>query len=121
MNKIVKEQLNKVVTAKIPSFDDNTTHISIKKYEEVKISENAYYLIEIGAGILNPSSNSLLSSNWNEGRIPKHSHYKCEVIKVLGQMIKITGLAYDINTNKDLDEMWSGWIPVDGITIIQRL
>lgn len=121
MNKIVKEQLQKVVTAKIPPFDDNTTFISIKKYEEVKIVEGEYYLIEISAGVLNPTANSLLASNWNQGSIPKHTHYKCEVIRVLGQMIKITGLAYNINTNTDLNEMWSGWVPLDGIEIIQKL
>jgi hypothetical protein len=121
MNKIVKEQLKKVSTAKLPAFDDSTTSMLINKHQEIKIVENSYYLIEIKAGVLNPTANSILSSNWNEGSIPKHHHYKCEVIRVLGQMIKITGLAYDINTNTDLNEMWSGWIPLDGIDIIKKL
>lgn len=121
MNKIIKEQLKKCTTANIPSFDDTTTHLLIKKYSPLVINENSYYLIKIGDGVLHPSENSLLASNFNNGGIPNHSHYKCEVVKVLGTMIKIVGLAFDISTSTDLNEMWSGWLPLDEIEIIKKL
>lgn len=121
MNKIVKEQLKKCETARLPNFDDNTTHLLIKKYEPISVVANCYYLIEISAGVLNPTANSLLASNWNNGSIPKYNHYKCEINRVVGTMIKVTGLAFDINTNSDINEMWSGWLPLDGINIIKKL
>lgn len=121
MNKIVKEQLKKCDTARLPPFDDNTTHLLIKKYVPVSVVENNYYLIAISNSILHPTENSLLVSNWNNGSVPKHTHYKCEVIKKLGQMIKINGLAYDMSTNLDINEMWTGWLPLDGIEIIKKL
>ena len=37
MNKLIREQLNKCDTARLPKFDDDTTHILIKKYEPVSV------------------------------------------------------------------------------------
>ena len=121
MNKIVKEQLKTCNTANLPYFDDNTTHLLIKKYQKIGVIENGYYLIEISAGVLNPTANSLLASNWNNGSIPKYNYYKCEINRIMGKMIKITGIAFDINTNSDINEMWTGWLPLDGIVIIKKL
>lgn len=121
MNKLIKEQLNKCNTARLPKFDDDTTHLLIKKYEPVSVLVGGCYIIEISVSVLNPTTNSLLASNWNNGSIPKHTHYKCEVEKILGSMIKINGLAYNISTATDINEMWSGWLPLDGIEIIEKL
>lgn len=121
MNKIIKEQLKKCVVANVPSYDDNTTHLQIKKYNEIKLVENSYYLIRLSSSITNPPSNSVLASNWNNGSVPKHSYFKCEISRVMGTMIKINGLAYDMTNNKDLNEMWSGWLPIEGIEVISKL
>lgn len=121
MNKLVKEQLAKCKVAQVPPYDENTTHLRIKKYNEIKIAENNYYLIRLHSSVTNPPSNSVLASNWNNGLVPRHSHYKCEVIKIFGTMIKINGLAYDINANRDIDEIWTGWLPLDGIEVIKKL
>lgn len=65
MNKIIKDQLNKVRSVKL-DFDDNTTHIDIPKTEEViplALVEGQVYVIELEDFILNPLQNSTLASN----------------------------------------------------------
>lgn len=121
MNKIIEDQLKSCKTASIPEFNDKTLKLVIKKYEEVSIKEGKYYIISLHSTLLNPNANSMLSSNWNGGSVPNHTHYKCEVTKVLGKMIKITGLAYDFTNKVDLDMMWTGWLPVEQLEILQQL
>ena len=124
MKDIVKEQLKKVTTLKLPSYNDNTTHMIIKMSdmeEKLVFEENNYYLISLQPALLNPSSSSALESNYNEGRVPKHQYYKCEVKKILGQMIKIFGLAYDLDTDTDINETWTGWLPINSVDILQKL
>lgn len=121
MNKIIKEQLKKCKVANIPHFDDSTTTLIINKYEEVIVKEGEYYIIQLQNAITNPTGNSVLASNWNGGSVPRHSCYKCEITKVLGKMIKINGLAYDLEKGTDLDEMWTGWLPLGGITLVKKL
>ena len=65
MNKIIKDQLNKVRSVKL-SFDDNTTQILIPKSSEVipeALNQGEVYLIKLNDKILNPSSNSTLAAN----------------------------------------------------------
>lgn len=121
MNKHIKEQLNQVKLANIPNFDDNTTHIFIKKQTTIKIEEDSCYLIKLNSTITNPSLTSTLSSNWNNGSVPNHSYYKVDIQKIMSHMIKVVGVAYDYDNNRDLTDMWCGWLPIDEIEIISKL
>lgn len=39
----------------------------------------------------------------------------------MSHMIKVAGVAYDYDNNKDLVDMWYGWLPIDEIEIISKL
>lgn len=121
MNKHIKEQLKQVKLAKVPNFDDNTTHILIKKQTTIKIEEDCCYLIKLNSSITNPSTTSTLASNWNNGIIPNHSYYKIDVQKIMSHMIKVVGVAFDYENQRDLVDMWHGWLPIDEIEIINKL
>lgn len=122
MNKIIKDQLNKVRSVKL-NFDDHTTHIDIPKTEEViplALIEGQVYVIELEDFILNPLQNSTLASNWNSGKIPKYKRYQVEFIQKMSNMYKFNGVALD-NNQPIYSENWFGWFPEEGFKVISLL
>lgn len=120
MDSFILQQLNKVKLAKLPSFDINTTELFIPKLTTISIHENNYYLIELDDNLLK-DHDSALTVNWNNGSVPKYKFYKVDVSKIMGQMIKVNGLAFDPNQNQDINELWSGWLPLNSIKIIEKI
>lgn len=122
MNEKIKKQLARCVEAEIPAFDDDTREITVRKKKTIKLEEDFIYIIEIGHTTRFPPITSTLAENWNSGSIPSHKYYKCDVNKIIaGQMIKVTGVAYDLDNKKDLDDVWSGWLPLNDIKVIERI
>lgn len=124
MNPIIKKQLELCKVANIPEFDNNTVHITIPKGSNITVTSyqiGKCYLIEIADFVLNPSEDSTLSSNWNNGTVPKYKYYKCEITKLLGKMVGILGCGVDPITMKDSNDLWEGWIPQSGIKLIKEL
>lgn len=124
MNDLIKEQLSKCRWATIPEFDDSTTYMVIyknpKPVQEFKI--NSFYIIEIADYVLKPSSNFTLADNWNKGIIPQSKYIRCQVTQIMGKMIKIGGIGYDINTREDKSDIYPElWLPSSSITIIECL
>ena len=124
MNELIKKQLKMCRVATIPQFSDCDTVVSIEKVSNKRVNEyqvGNYYIIEIEDYILNPSPSFNLAENWNKGSVPKHKHYKCMVSQMVGKMIKIIGLGYDLEKEKDLSDTWEGWLPVQGFTIVREM
>ena len=122
MNKIIKDQLNKVRSVKL-DFDDHTTHIDIPKTEEViplALVEGQIYVIELEDFILNPLQNSTLASNWNSGKVPKYKRYQVEFIQKMSNMYKFNGVALD-NNQPIYSENWFGWFPEEGFKVVSLL
>lgn len=123
MNQYIKQQLNLVKIADLPSWNDNTTELIIPKKSptEIVAQEGHYYLIEVEDYILNPPEGFTLHINWNNGEIPKHKFMKCMCVKVMGKMIKILGVGFDYESKTDLDENWDGWLPLKSIKILREI
>lgn len=123
--KFVKEELKKCKYAKVSELlnneDNNITQIKIEKLKEICLEENKYYLIQLSDYVTNPSTNSTLSSNWNNNTYPKYSYWKVEISKIMANMVKINGVAFDYQKGTDINELWSGWVPIDSIFIIEEL
>lgn len=125
MNPLIKEQLNKIKKIKLPPFDDNTTVITLEKSNEAVtatlLQEDCCYLISVEDYILNPPDGFTLHTNWNNNIIPKHKTMKVDVTKIMGKMVKVNAIGYDMKNQVDTNDMWSGWLPQKSITIIERL
>ena len=124
MNSIIKSQLRSCKVADVPQFEDTTTMIHIPKGSTQSVSPyqvGKCYIVELSDSVLNPSQDSILSTNWNNGTVPRYKYYKCEISAVLGKMVKIIGYGYDLQQNNDMPDMWEGWIPQQSIRIIQSL
>lgn len=124
MNPLIKDQLSKIQRVNVPSYDDSTTRITLTK-ENIKVVESLQedhcYLISVDDYILNPPDGFTLHTNWNNNIIPKHKVMKIDVTKVIGKMVKVNSMGYDMKNHNDLPDMWSGWLPQKSITIIERL
>ena len=124
MNPLIKKQLESCKVANIPYFDDDTLHISIPKGSALNVTHyqvGKFYLVELADYIVNPPDGYTLSSNWNKGTSPKYKYYKCEIVKLVGKMICILGCGYDPVSQLDTNDLWEGWVPQQGIKIVQEL
>ena len=117
MNKIIRDQLNKVTSVQL-DFNDDTTHLYIPKTEKILVSSlkvGGVYTIELDNSLLYPSSTSTFSANWNGGRVPRNKSYVIEIIDILQGYIKCNGVA--VNDNSD---DWFGWLPIDKVVFLNR-
>ena len=124
MNPIIKKQLESCRVANIPQFQETDTVIVIPKGSILNITPyqvGKYYLVELADYILNPSEGYTLSSNWNNGTIPKYKYYKCEITKTVGKMVGILGCGVNPVTGQDTNDLWEGWVPQAGIKLLQEL
>ena len=122
MNPLIKAQLEKVRTVKLPIFDDDTTEMIISKgskSDELFLEQDKCYLISVEDYILHPPEGFTLHTNWNNGRIPTHKFMKVDVSKIMGKMVKVNALGYDMKSQTDTTDMWDGWLPLKSITILE--
>lgn len=124
MNPIIKAQLENCRVANVPKFDDTTTSIKISKGSTLQVTPyqvNKCYLVELADYIIDPPDDFTLADNWNKGSIPQHKYYKCEISQIMGKMIRITGCGYDYINHCDTTDVWEGWVPQQGIKLIEEL
>ena len=124
MNPLISQQLNKVRGVVMPDFDDSTTHLTIPirpNDAPIVLEQDVCYIVSVEDYILNPPDGFTLHTNWNGNKIPKHKYMKIDVSKIMGKMVKVNSIGYDINKNVNINDIWEGWLPESSITIIERL
>lgn len=121
INEIIKDQLNKVEVAKVGPYDELKNQFIIPKHVEPVYEVNHCYLIQLDKSLTTSTGNAVLVANWNKGSYPLYDGMKISVNNKLGNMINVDGLYYNFTTNEDINIMWSGWLPVDLITMIKEI
>ena len=123
MNPLIKVQLDKIRGVDLPPYDDNTLTINIERmsHSSNELKQDECYLISVEDYILNPPDGFTLHTNWNGNKIPKHKFMKVDVTKIMGKMIKVNSIGYDMFNNTNINDMWEGWLPEKSITVIERL
>ncbi len=121
MNKIIEEQLKKCQVAELSDFDSASGVYHIKRFKQAKMEVDACYLIRIGKHLLNRDTSQMLASNWNKGTVPPCEYMKIDVVKSMGKMIRVNGIGYESETKQDLNCVWSGWLPLRDIEVIERI
>lgn len=119
MNKLIRDQLNKCSEADLSNFDPTTNTYLIPKKVSLKISIGDSYLIELSKDALD--INSVTNVNWNQCKSPTDKYYKVMVEDIKAKMIKVDGLAFDYENDKDLNRFWTGWLRVDSINILKKI
>ncbi len=121
MNKIIEEQLKKVRVADLSDYNPLDNEYHIPKMNQIRFSVNSCYIVRLKDNLLRSETSQVLSSNWNKGSIPPCKCLKIDVCKVLGKLINVNGLGYDEESKKDLDVIWSGWLPIQDIEVLERI
>ena len=124
MNPFIKAQLDKVTKLDLPNYDEDTVELLIEKGNKsatIFLEQDNCYLISVEDYILNPPEGFTLHTNWNQGRTPTHKFMKIDVTKIMGKMVKVTSVGYDMENHSDTTDLWDGWLPEKSITIIERL
>ena len=108
--------------AEIPNFEDSATHIYIKKKIHLSTNDmlpNRVYVIKIKDSVI---KNDTLAANWNGGNHPKYSCYKVEKVGIVGNMVKLNGIAYDVDSDVNIySEAFYGYLPKDGFEILEEV
>jgi hypothetical protein len=116
----IREQLKKCNFADLANYDEKSQTFFIPKYCKPTYDLNKCYLIEVADYFIGNKTN-LIAVNWNNGSAPVNKYLKIYVSKMLGKMIYVDTLAYDIITNQDINNYWSGWLSVDDIKQLARI
>lgn len=122
MNKFIKEQLNNCRVAKIPQFDDSTTHLIITRKNDASdvLELNKYYLIEI---LKDNITKDLINEIQNRSAYTIMStHLKCMPNRFEEGWTRFDGTGYDISTGTDLKDIYLGlWLPRNCYKIVKEL
>ena len=118
MNKIIKEQLQKVKVAKVPEFDDSTTQMLIPRHKDMVYEEGKCYILSLDDYIC--SQNSSVFINWNN-RVAPPKNLIGMVEKSVSNMILIGGCAFNPIIQKKTEQQYRVWIPVANIVSAEQI
>lgn len=124
MNNIIESQLKKCKRCEIPPYNEDTLIINIPKNsikKELNFYINNCYLIEIADYVLDPPPGFTLAQNWNGGTNPPSKHMNICCIQLMGKMVKVDGVSFDINQGITLDRSWCGWLPTAAVKILKEI
>lgn len=117
MSKRLLDELSKLKYSKLEQIDNN--HFIIKKENKIRLELDNCYLIELSNSLFIP--NSILSSNWNKGKLPLCRYYQVDVQQVMANMVKVAGVGYDSQDCVKVKDNWLGWFPIDEIKVVKKL
>lgn len=121
MNPIIKKQLEQVKVADLSNYNPETRTYSIPKYNQTRILEGESYIVKLDQTLLIPNPGDSFHINWNKGILPLSDTMLIEVSKVNGKVIYVDGVGYDLDSNKTTLDVWSGWLPVEKLTVVKGL
>ena len=115
--RIVEIYFKKCSYADLSHFDSTTGVFNIPKYSKPKFDIGKMYIIQVANELVDNNS-SVIATNWNSGTSPKSQFLKIYVSKMVGKMIYVDSLVFNIETKSDTNITWSGWLPTEQITQI---
>ena len=116
-NKIIEEQLKKVIYADLSHYDESTNTYYIPKIDKEKLEVNKSYIIHIKDSLYN---NDVLKFNYNNGRVPPYKDYLVDIVSIIGKNIKVNAVRYDSEKDKVLNDMWSGYLTINDIDVVKK-
>ena len=120
MREIIKQQLQNCSYANLSNYDPATQTFLIPKYQKPHFVLGNMYLVQLSGALVNNIS-SVIAANYNNGTAPMYPFLKIFVSKSLGKMIYVDSLGFDPQTKQDINVLWSGWLPVDELTLISQV
>ena len=120
MNKIIEKQLKNLKKCQLPPYTSESTEIFIPKgsiKKELGLTLNHCYQIEIADYVLNPPPEFSLAQNWNNNTVPPCKYMNVCIMQLMGKMIKVEGIGFDIENQIPINNAWGGWLPRESIKV----
>lgn len=117
-------QLKMVTSVDLSEVPDDFQVLNIDKQEtlqNVDIHVGGSFLVELEDYIIHPPENFTLHKNWNRGIAPSYKCMRVIVTDIMGKMVKIEGMGFDIKTHENVGDVWDGWLPRKSIKIKKEL
>ena len=121
MNPIIKKQLEQCKVADLSNYDNLTRTYMIPKYNQLRVVEGNSYIISLDKSLLFPNPGDVFHINWNRGSVPTVENMLVEVSKVNGKFICVDGIGYNLDSGTTTLDVWSGWLPLEKVTIVKGL
>lgn len=120
MRELIKKQLELCSFANLSTYDPETSTFKIPRYVKPHFELGNMYLVQVSGAIVG-NTDSVVAANYNNGSAPQFQFLKIFVSKSLGKMIYVDSIGFDPETRQDSTVMWSGWLPVDELTLISNI
>ena len=120
MSKILSNQLKMVTSVDLSDVPSDFHVLVIDKQqtlEDVDLNVGQSFLIELEDYIINPPPNFTLSDNWNGGSNPTQKYMRVIVVQVMGKMVRVQGVGFDMKTHENIGDVWEGWLPRKSIKV----
>ena len=124
INPLIEKQLKNCKRCNVPPHNESTTSIFIPKNsikKDLEFVKDNFYLIKIENYVVNPPPGFTLAQNWNGGTTPPSEYMNICCIQIMGKMIKVDGIAFDIDKDVPLDKSWCGWLPIAAVKIVKEI
>ena len=124
MTDFIMQLLKQCKFCSLPAYDKDTTQINIKKQLPKKDPEfivGKCFLICIDDYILNPPEGFTLAKNWNANTNPPCKYMNINVLQVMGKMVKIEGIGFDMDIGSPTNAIWTGWLPTGNVKILEEI
>ena len=128
MNKLIRQQLEKLNLPNKPEYDESTTHLVFLKQNSETVQENSSFVINgvykivIANYIVNPPPDFTLDTDWNTGRHIADTTLLIQITQLAGKMLRFTGRGYNFNTDTTNDNFYDQmWIPAKSIISYERI
>lgn len=124
LNKITQEQLRAVKVADLSAYSAETNTCIIPKADIAgkmeKIKPGVTLLVKLDPSLLIKNTADPIQTNWNGGKIPQYLYYQIDIKNIIGKNIQCVGIAYDFNKKETIPSFWSGFLPIDRISLVEE-
>ena len=104
--------------ADFSKFDYDTYTLVIPRVKDIKLEVNGLYIIKIDKALM---GSSMFNMNWNKGMPPISEYLQADITNMMSQVMRCNCLDYDPEAKKAGTRVWSGWLPLNGVTVIEKL
>ena len=117
MREYIKNQLKQVAYADLSHYDETTGVFTIPKYSKPIFTIGKMYIVQLANELVN-NNGSVIAVNWNNGTSPQGNILKVYISKMVGKMVYVDSLVFNMETMSDTNILWSGWLPTEQLTQI---
>lgn len=118
MTSLSKKELDKVNFADLSNYDEETLTYHIPKINVIKFQVNHSYIVSIKDSIY---SNDVLKSNYNKGEFPPCKCLLVDVLGIFNKVLKVNSIEYNLELDKPLTKIWSGYLTIRDIEIVKEV